>query len=113
MGPSTPGGISQIARTRADDGHAAAQDSPRSMRRITDKLLAKAAAGDLTAMAMLAERTDGKVAQISTAVPPIFFQHQQWPDSTSRSILTAAYFRFSAATIQGNRPEKQCVLLGF
>ena len=34
-------------------------------------------------------------------------------DSTSRSILTAAYFRFSAATIQGNRPEKQCVLLGF
>ena len=42
---------------------AAAQDSPRSMRRITDKLLAKAAAGDLTAMAMLAERTDGKVAQ--------------------------------------------------
>ena len=69
---STPGGISQIARNRAGDGHA-----------------------------------------ISTAVPPIFFQHQQWPDSTSRSILTAAYFRFSAATIQGNRPEKQCVLLGF
>ena len=60
---STPGGISQIARNRAGDGHAAAQDSPRSMRRITDKLLAKAAAGDLTAMAMLAERTDGKVAQ--------------------------------------------------